>query len=66
MTYFDVCHKANTWKGTRPNADEVKGAGEWNEIPVPFETLETKAFEFRLWPNNRQIAHDRIYIFKLD
>ena len=66
LSHFDVCLNASTWKGISPNADEIKGPGEWNEVPVPFETLETKPFEFRFWPHGRQIAHDRIYIFRLE
>ena len=64
VCFLDVAHKAVTYSGRRPGADEIE-EDQWNEIAIPVDAPKSMEFEFRFWPHNNPVAIDRIYLFHL-
>lgn len=62
--FLDVCHKAVTFSGRRPEAAAIP-AHVWNEVAVPLGVPQNMPFEFRFWPEGKQVAVDRIYLYRL-
>jgi len=64
LCFLDVARNGNTVSGHRPGAKELVAKG-WTSIGIPLKVDQAQALEYRLWPNNRQIALDRVYVFRL-
>ena len=63
--FFDACTNAVTYSGRRPAAKSMP-SGSWHSVGVPITVADKREFEFRFWPDGRDVAVDRIYLYRLD
>ena len=63
--FFDACTNAVTYSGRRPVAKSMP-SGAWHSVGVPITVADKREFEFRFWPDGRDVAVDRIYLYRLD
>jgi hypothetical protein len=64
ICFLDVCSGGNTKASRRPKSTEFE-KGQWIDMPVVLHLDKATEIEYRLWPNNHQVALDRVYIYKL-
>ena len=65
VCFCDVCKNGGTMAQRRPAASELHAPDAWHEVAFPMELTEATTIEFRLWPNDHEIAIDRVYLYRL-
>lgn len=62
--FLDICIRGKTVASARPTGRELQPK-QWSDVPVVVNLRQSRILEYRLWPNDRDIALDRIYVLRL-
>jgi|GEM_PF-6800657 len=64
ICFLDVCIRGKTAASAHPTGREFQ-AKQWTDVPVVANLRQSRILEYRLWPNDSDIALDRIYVLRL-